>query len=92
MVTTDHEVIRQWAKARKAVPATVEGTETNGHLGVLRLNCPGTTVTRLTEVAGTTGSMRSTRPSQLIYQQKQTAESAATFPAGEPDSRPFGQL
>ena len=25
LVTTDHEVIRQWAKARRAVPATVAG-------------------------------------------------------------------
>jgi hypothetical protein len=41
LVTTDHEVIRQWAKARKAVPSTVAGTEHDGHLGVLRFDFPG---------------------------------------------------
>lgn len=52
LVTTDHEVIRQWAKARKAVPSTVVGTEHNGHLGVLRLDFPGYSGgDRLTEVS-----------------------------------------
>ncbi|WP_203777987.1 hypothetical protein [Paractinoplanes deccanensis] len=41
LVTTDHEVIRQWAKARNAVPATVAGTHHDGHLGVLRFDFPG---------------------------------------------------
>jgi hypothetical protein len=50
LVTTDHEVIRRWAKARKAVPATVEGTEHGGHLGVLRFDFPGYSGDRLTEV------------------------------------------
>lgn len=36
LVTTSHEVIRAWAEARDAVPATVEGTEHEDHLGVLR--------------------------------------------------------
>ena len=50
LVTTDHEVIRRWAKARRAVPATVRGTEHNGHLGVLRFDFPGYSGDRLTEV------------------------------------------
>jgi hypothetical protein len=50
LVTTDHEVIRRWAAARNAVPATVEGTDHDGHLGVLRLNFPGYSGDRLTEV------------------------------------------
>jgi len=41
LVTTHHDVIRHWAEARKAVPATVEGTEHGDHLGVLRFDFPG---------------------------------------------------
>ncbi|MCW3844543.1 hypothetical protein ONA70_31125 [Micromonospora yasonensis] len=40
LVTTDHEVIRRWAEARKGVPATVDGTEHDGHAGVLRFDFP----------------------------------------------------
>ena len=50
LVTTDHEVIRRWAKARRAVPATVQGSEHDGHLGVLRFDFPGYSGDRLTEV------------------------------------------
>src|SRR3954464_328166 len=39
--TTSHEVIRQWAEERQAVPATVEGTEHGDHLGVLRFDFGG---------------------------------------------------
>lgn len=41
LVTTNHEVIKQWAEARNATPATIEGTEHNDHLGVLRFDFPG---------------------------------------------------
>ncbi|MFD1212823.1 Rho termination factor N-terminal domain-containing protein [Arthrobacter sp. GCM10027362] len=41
LVTTHHEVIRQWAEARNAVPATVGGTEHGEHLGVLRFDFGG---------------------------------------------------
>ncbi len=41
LVTTDHDVIRQWAESRNAVPATVDGTEHGEHLGVLRFTFPG---------------------------------------------------
>jgi len=41
LITTDHDVIRQWAEERGAVPATVEGTEHDDHLGVLRFDFPG---------------------------------------------------
>ena len=51
LVTTDHEVIRQWAKARRAVPSTVAGTEHDGHLGVLRFDFPGYSGDRLVEVS-----------------------------------------
>ena len=51
LVTTDHEVIRQWAKARRAVPSTVPGTDHDGHLGVLRFDFPGYSGDRLVEVS-----------------------------------------
>jgi hypothetical protein len=41
LATTSHEVIRQWAEQRQAVPATVEGTEHGDHLGVLRFDFGG---------------------------------------------------
>ncbi len=34
-------MIRQWAEARNAVPATVERTEHGDHLGVLRFDFAG---------------------------------------------------
>ncbi|TLM86176.1 hypothetical protein FDW84_07235 [Pseudarthrobacter sp. NamE5] len=41
LATTHHEVIRQWAEERGGVPATVEGTEHDDHLGVLRFDFGG---------------------------------------------------
>lgn len=41
LVTRSHEVIQQWAEQRKASPATVEGSEHDGHVGVLRFDFPG---------------------------------------------------
>jgi hypothetical protein len=41
LATTHHDVIREWAQARDAVPATVEGTEHDDHLGVLRFDFGG---------------------------------------------------
>ena len=41
LVTRNHDVIRQWAEERKAVPASVEGSVHDGHLGVLRMDFPG---------------------------------------------------
>lgn len=41
LVTTNHEVIKQWAEARGAVPATIEGTRHGDDLGVLRFDFPG---------------------------------------------------
>lgn len=38
LVTTHHEVIRRWAEERGGRPSTVEGTEHDDHLGVLRLD------------------------------------------------------
>lgn len=41
LVTTNHEVIRNWARARDAEPATISGTEREGRAGVLTFNFPG---------------------------------------------------
>ncbi|SFB19771.1 hypothetical protein SAMN05216266_10659 [Amycolatopsis marina] len=41
LATTNHDVIKQWAEARDAKPATVPGTEHGDHLGVLRFDFPG---------------------------------------------------
>jgi hypothetical protein len=41
LVTRDHDAIMQWADARNATPATVEGTEHDDHLGVLRFDFGG---------------------------------------------------
>ena len=41
LYTQDHDVIRQWAERRGAVPATVPGTRHGDRLGVLRFNFPG---------------------------------------------------
>lgn len=41
LVTTNHEVIRRWARARQAKPATISGTEREGRPGVLTFNLPG---------------------------------------------------
>jgi len=38
LATTHHQVIKEWAEARGATPATVEGTEHGDHLGVLRFD------------------------------------------------------
>jgi Rho termination factor, N-terminal domain len=38
LVTTSHEVIRNWAEERGGVPATVEGTEHGDRAGVLRFD------------------------------------------------------
>jgi predicted HTH domain antitoxin len=52
LVTTDHEVIRQWAEARKGVPTTVDGTEHDGRPGVLRFDFPtGGREKRLREIS-----------------------------------------
>ncbi|WTY52494.1 hypothetical protein OG617_11025 [Micromonospora sp. NBC_01412] len=41
LVTTDHDVIRRWARERGARPATIAGTEREGRAGVLTFNMPG---------------------------------------------------
>jgi len=59
LATTHHDVIRQWAEARNATPATVEGTEHEGRLGVLRFDFGDDMRGSVTSV-GRSGSRRST--------------------------------
>lgn len=49
--TKDHDTIQQWAEDRGAKPATVEGTEHDDHLGVLRMDFPGYEGQELTHVS-----------------------------------------
>jgi predicted HTH domain antitoxin len=51
LVTTDHEVIRRWAKSRRAIPAHVAGTQHDGGLGDLRFDLPSNPDDRLVEVS-----------------------------------------
>ena len=41
LVTTNHDVIREWAEERGAQPASVPGSEHDDHRGVLRFDFPG---------------------------------------------------
>lgn len=41
LATRNHDVIKAWAEKRGAVPATVPGTEHEGHAGVLTFDFPG---------------------------------------------------
>jgi hypothetical protein len=41
LVTSEQQVIRRWAQARDAQPATIEGTERDGRPGVLTFDFPG---------------------------------------------------
>lgn len=80
LVTTDHEVIRQWAEARGAVPSTVPGTDHDGHLGVLRLDFPGYSGDRLREVSWDEWfDAFDKRRLNFIYQQKQTSGKKSNF-------------
>lgn len=41
LVTTNHDVIKRWAQARQAKPATIRNTDRDNRPGVLRLEFPG---------------------------------------------------
>ncbi|HZC05384.1 MAG TPA: hypothetical protein VE338_07060 [Ktedonobacterales bacterium] len=51
LATRSHEVIQRWAEERKAVPATVPGTNRGDREGVLRFNFPGYGGDRLEEIS-----------------------------------------
>ena len=51
LATQSHEVIESWAEERGGRPATVEGTERDGRLGVLRITFAEEGRNRLREVS-----------------------------------------
>jgi hypothetical protein len=80
LVTTDHEVIRQWAKARGAVPSAVAGTQRNGQLGVLRFDLPGYSGDRLVEVSWAEWfEAFDKRRLNFIYQERRPSGGRSTF-------------
>ena len=80
LVTTDHEVIRRWAKARRAVPATVAGTHHDGHLGVLQFDFPGDSGDRLIEVSWAEWfEAFDKRRLNFIYQQRRSSGERSNF-------------
>lgn len=42
-VTTDHDEIRKWAKARDGCPAAVRRTHSKGNIGIIEERKPGET-------------------------------------------------
>lgn len=80
LVTTDHDVIKEWARERGAVPATVPGTEHGDHLGVLRLDLPGYGGESLTEVDWDQWlSTFDTRDLEFVYQEHQKSGAESNF-------------
>ncbi len=80
LVTTDHEVIRRWAEARGAKPATVPGTEHGDHLGVLRFDFPGYGGQDLREVSWEEWfATFDERRLNFIYQEHRTGGSESNF-------------
>ncbi|MGN9842137.1 hypothetical protein ACTMTI_28820 [Nonomuraea sp. H19] len=51
LITTNHDVIRQWAEERGARPSKVPGTEHEGRPGVLRFDFPGYGGAELEEIS-----------------------------------------
>src|ERR1700712_2485161 len=79
LVTTHHDVIREWADARKATPATVPGTEHGDLLGVLRLDF-GDDDDRLRHVSWDEGfTTVDERRLNFIYQEERSDGHTSTF-------------
>jgi hypothetical protein len=80
LVTTNHDVIREWAESRKAVPSTVEGTEHGDHLGVLRFDFPGYGGDRLRKVSWAEWfDTFDKRRLNFIYQEERSDGSPSNF-------------
>jgi hypothetical protein len=79
LVTTHHEVIREWAEARGGRPATVPGTEHGDHLGVLRIDF-GETNAELREVSWEEWfDTFDSRRLNFIYQEERSDGNQSTF-------------
>lgn len=77
--TENHDVIKEWAEARDARPATVPGTEHGDHLGVLRFDF-GEPDDRLQEVSWDEwfGTFDARRLS-FVYQEEKTDGTPSNF-------------
>jgi hypothetical protein len=79
-ITTDHKVIRRWAKARNAVPATVAGTSRDGDLGVLHFAFPDHSGDRLTQVSWSEWfDAFDKRRLTFVYQKKLSSGERSTY-------------
>jgi hypothetical protein len=80
LATTDHDVIRQWAEARNAVPATVEDTEHGDRLGVLQFRFPRSRRAQLREVTWDEWfATFDERQLNFIYQQESSDRRQSNF-------------
>ena len=79
LVTTHHEVIKEWAEARDGTPATVEGTEHDDHLGVLRFDFGGDSDTLRHVSWEEWFSTFDDRGLNFIYQETRTDGSQSNF-------------
>ncbi|MBW4703431.1 hypothetical protein [Micromonospora sp. RL09-050-HVF-A] len=72
LVTTNHQVIRNWAAARGARPATIVGTERAGRPGVLTFDLPGYRQSRQVRVVSWDDWFRTfdSRRLNLIFQEQ----------------------
>ncbi|TWG23154.1 hypothetical protein FHX75_121701 [Micromonospora palomenae] len=72
LVTSNHEVIQNWARARGAQPATIAGTEREGRPGVLTFEIPGYRESSRVQVISWDDWFRTfdTRRLNLIYQEE----------------------
>lgn len=79
LVTTNHEVIKEWAEARGGRPATVDGTEHGDHLGVLRFDF-GESTDRLRSVSWDEWfATFDERRLNFIYQEQRSDGSQSNF-------------
>ncbi|GAA0361236.1 hypothetical protein NE235_21975 [Actinoallomurus spadix] len=80
LVTTDHEVIRQWAETRGAHPATPPGSEYEGRPGRLLLDFPGYGGQDLQEISWDDWfETFDERRLNFIYQEHKADGSTSTF-------------
>ncbi|WP_051684050.1 Rho termination factor N-terminal domain-containing protein [Blastococcus sp. URHD0036] len=79
LVTTSHEVIRQWAEERGGEPATVPGTEHGDHLGVLRIDFGGDNADLRKVSWDEWFATFDVRELNFIYQEERTDRNQSTF-------------
>jgi hypothetical protein len=91
LVTTNHQVIREWAESRGGSPATVDGTEQSDGLGVLRITFGDDLPENLRRVEWDEWfDTFDKRKLNLIYQDKKKDGSTSTFHRLESPDREDG--